>query len=72
MPGEGAIQVEGRIVAVLPQALFTVELPNGHRIVAHLRPSQRAAALAKLSVGSVATVEMSPYDFSKGRILLTE
>lgn len=72
MPGEGAIQVEGRIVAVLPHTLFTVELPNGHRIVAHVSPSRRAAAAAKLGMGAPATVEMSPYDFSKGRILLTE
>ena len=71
MPGEDAIKIEGRIVAVLPKTLFRVELPNGHCIMAHVRRRNWERA-AGLNVGDNATVEVSPFDFSKGRLVWSE
>jgi len=57
-------------VEVLREKLFRVEFPNGHRILAHL--ARRHCGSVRLEPGAKVTVEMSPYDFSKGRILLKE
>ena len=69
MPREGAIKVEGTVVEVLKETLFRVELPNRHRFLAHMG---RKASLKKVrfAAGDKVTVEMSPYDLSKGRIQL--
>ena len=67
MPREDAIKVEGIVVEVLKDTLFRVELPNRHRIVAHLAGKARSKPVRFLP-GDKVTVEMSPYDLSKGRI----
>jgi translation initiation factor IF-1 len=54
-------------VEVLPNAVFRVELANGHRILAHVARKSRTG-LADLAAGDCVRLEMTPYDFSKGRI----
>ena len=71
MPREGAIKVEGTVVEVLKETLFGVELPNRHRFLAHVA-GQASAKRVRLLPGDKVTVEMSPYDLSKGRIALDQ
>jgi translation initiation factor IF-1 len=68
---EDAIRVEGTVVEVLPNHLFRVELPNGHRFIAHTSGKMRMN-FVRLLLGDKVTVEMSPYDLSKGCITLNE
>ena len=67
MAREEAIFVEGRVVEVLPNAIFRVELPNGHKILAHISGKMRMHYI-KILPGDKVTVEMSPYDLTRGRI----
>ena len=67
MPGEEAIALEGTVVETLPNALFRVELPNGHRLLAHTSGRMRMNFI-RLAVGDRVTVKVSPYDLSKGCI----
>lgn len=67
MPDSDTIQVEGTVVELLPNTMFRVELPNGHRILAHISGKMRLHFI-KILPGDKVTVEMSPYDLSKGRI----
>ena len=67
MPRQDAIKVEGVVVAVLKETLFRVELPNRHRLVAHVAGRARRQRI-RLAPGDKVTVEMSPYDLSTGRI----
>ncbi|MBM3832385.1 MAG: translation initiation factor IF-1 [Verrucomicrobia bacterium] len=67
MPREDAIEVEGRVVEALPNTIFRVELANGHRILAHVSGKMRMN-FVRISPGDTVTVEMSPYDLSKGCI----
>ena len=71
MPGKEAIAVEGAVVEILPNTLFRVELPNGHRLLAHASGKVRMSFI-RLGLGDKVTVEMSPYDLSKGCIILKE
>lgn len=71
MPGEKAIAVEGSVVEVLPNNLFRVELPNGHRFMAHTSGKVRLNFI-RLAVGDKVTVQMSPFDLSKGCIVFKE
>ena len=71
MPREEAIRVAGTVVEVLPNNLFRVELANGHRFVAHTSGKVRMNFIRLVS-GDKVTVEMSPYDLSKGLIVLNE
>ena len=71
MPREEAIHVEGNIVEVLPNHLFRVELPNGHRFIAHTSGKMRLSFI-RLAEGDKVMIEMSPYDLSKGCITLKE
>ena len=71
MPREEAIRVEGTVVEALPNNLFRVELPNGHRFIAHSSGKMRLN-FVRLLLGDKVTVEMSPYDLSKGCIVLNE
>jgi translation initiation factor IF-1 len=64
---EDAIKIEGTIVEVLPNTMFRVELPNGHRILAHISGKMRLNFI-RILPGDRVTVEMSPYDLSKGCI----
>ena len=70
MPRKDAIEIEGAIVEALSQRLYRVEFKNGHRFLAHVPGKPSGAAAPK--VGEKVTVEMSPFDFSKGRILLNK
>jgi translation initiation factor IF-1 len=64
---EDTISVEGTVVEPLPNAMFRVELPNGHRILAHISGKMRMFYI-KILPGDKVTVEMSPYDLTRGRI----
>ena len=68
MPKEETIQVEGRVVEPLPNALFKVELENGHRVLAHVSGKMRMHFI-RILPGDRVTVELSPYDLSRGRIV---
>mgnify|MGYP004522834033 CR=1 FL=1 len=67
MPKQSAIEQEGVIIETLPNAMFKVELENGHVIIAHISGKMRMNYI-KILPGDKVTVEMSPYDLSKGRI----
>ena len=67
MPKQSAIEQEGVIVETLPNAMFKVELENGHVIIAHISGKMRMNYI-KILPGDRVKVEMSPYDLSKGRI----
>ena len=67
MPKQSAIEQEGVVVETLPNAMFKVELENGHVIIAHISGKMRMNYI-KILPGDKVKVEMSPYDLSKGRI----
>ena len=67
MPKQSSIEQEGVIVETLPNAMFKVELENGHVIIAHISGKMRLNYI-KLLPGDRVKVEMSPYDLTKGRI----
>jgi translation initiation factor IF-1 len=62
-----AIEVEGKVVAVLPGTMFRVELTNGHTVLAHISGKLRKHFI-KITVGDMVKMEMSPYDLDKARI----
>jgi len=68
MAKEDAIEVEGVVVEPLPNAMFRVELPNGHRVLAHISGKMRMHFI-RILPGDKVTVELSPYDLSRGRIV---
>ncbi|MCX7822692.1 translation initiation factor IF-1 [Thermodesulforhabdus norvegica] len=68
MPKEDAIEVEGTVVETLPNAMFRVELPNGHRVLAHISGKMRMHFI-RILPGDKVTVELSPYDLTRGRIV---
>ena len=67
MPRKEAIEVEGTVVEPLPNAMFRVELPNGHRILAHISGKIRMHYI-KILPGDKVLIELSPYDLTRGRI----
>lgn len=67
MSKEDVIEVEGIVVDALPNATFQVELENGHKILAHISGKLRMNFI-RILPGDMVTVEMSPYDLTKGRI----
>ena len=67
MAKEEAIEVEGTVVEPLPNAMFRVELDNGHKILAHISGKMRMNFI-KILPGDKVTVEISPYDLTRGRI----
>lgn len=68
MAKEQAIQVEGKVTETLPNAVFRVEIPNGHSVLAHVSGKIRMSFI-KILPGDRVLVELSPYDLSRGRIL---
>jgi len=68
---EEAIEVEGTIIEVLPNARFKVELENGHRIIAHVSGKMRMYFI-RILAGDKVKLELSPYDLTKGRIVYRE
>jgi len=67
MAKEELIEFEGEVVEVLPNAMFRVTLENGHEVLAHTSGKMRKNRIRVLA-GDKVTVEMTPYDLSKGRI----
>lgn len=68
MAKEQGIQVEGTVTEPLPNASFRVELENGHKVLAHISGKMRMNFI-KILPGDKVTVELSPYDLSRGRIV---
>ena len=69
MAKKDAIKLQAKVKEALPNALFKVELENGHEIMAHVSGKMRMHFI-RILPGDTVTVEMSPYDLSKGRIVL--
>jgi translation initiation factor IF-1 len=67
MAKEDMIEVEGTVLETLPNAMFRVELANGHRVLAHLSGKMRMHFI-KILPGDRVTVQLSPYDLNRGRI----
>ena len=67
MPRDEAIEVEGKVIEPLPNAMFRVELENGHKVLAHVSGKLRMHFI-RILPGDRVTVELSPYDLSRGRI----
>jgi translation initiation factor IF-1 len=67
MSKEDVIQVEGTVIEPLPNAMFRVELDNGHRVLAHISGKMRKHFI-RILPGDKVAVELSPYDLSRGRI----
>ena len=65
------IEVEGTVIEKLPNAMFSVELENGHQILAHISGKLRMNYI-RILPGDTVTIELSPYDLSKGRIIWRE
>jgi translation initiation factor IF-1 len=67
MPKEETIEVQGEVVKTLPNAMFHVKLENNHTVLAHVSGKMRMHFI-KILPGDTVTVELSPYDLSRGRI----
>ncbi|MCI1931277.1 MAG: translation initiation factor IF-1 [Clostridia bacterium] len=68
MSKDDVIELEGTVVEKLPNAMFQVELENGHRILAHISGKLRMNFI-RILPGDKVSIEMSPYDLTKGRII---
>ena len=68
MAKESAIEVDGEITETLPNAMFRVKLENGHEVLAHVSGKMRKYFI-KILPGDTVTLEMSPYDLTRGRIV---
>jgi translation initiation factor IF-1 len=68
MAKEESIEVEGKVVEPLPNAMFRVELDNGHKVLAHISGKMRMHFI-KILPGDKVTVQLSPYDLTRGRIV---
>ena len=67
MAKEDVIEVEGKVIEPLPNAMFKVELDNGHQVLAHISCQMRMHFI-KILPGDKVTLELSPYDLNRGRI----
>jgi translation initiation factor IF-1 len=68
MAKEDVIEVEGKVLEPLPNAMFKVELDNGHQVLAHISGKMRMHFI-KILPGDKVTLELSPYDLNRGRII---
>jgi translation initiation factor IF-1 len=68
MAKEDAIEMEGKVIDTLPNTMFRVELDNGHVVTAHISGRMRKHYI-RILTGDRVTVELTPYDLSKGRIV---
>lgn len=68
MAKQEAIEVTGKVIEALPNARFKVELENGHKVLAHISGKLRMNYI-KILPGDKVTLELSPYDLDKGRII---
>jgi translation initiation factor IF-1 len=69
MPKKDAIRLQARVTEALPNAMFRIQLEGGHQIIAHVSGKMRMHFI-RILPGDTVTVEMSPYDLTKGRIVL--
>jgi len=69
MAKKDAIRLQAKVTEALPNAMFRVELENGHRVLAHVSGKMRMNFI-RILPGDAVTVEMSPYDLTRGRIVL--
>jgi translation initiation factor IF-1 len=69
MTKKDAIRLQAKVIEALPNAMFRVELENGHRVLAHVSGKMRMNFI-RILTGDQVTVEMSPYDLNRGRIVL--
>ena len=67
-PKEEGIQVEGSVIETLPNAMFKVELDNGHEVLAHISGKMRMHYI-RILPGDRVLVELSPYDLTRGRVV---
>jgi translation initiation factor IF-1 len=67
LPKEDIIEVQGTVLETLPNAMFRVELDNGHKVLAHISGKMRMHYI-KILPGDKVTLELSPYDLTRGRI----
>ena len=67
MSKSDVIEMEGKVIEALPNAMFQVELQNGHQILAHISGKMRMNFI-RISPGDKVTIELSPYDLNRGRI----
>lgn len=67
MSKDDVIEIEGKVIEALPNAMFSVELANGHRIMAHISGKMRMHFI-RIYPGDKVTIELSPYDLTRGRI----
>ena len=68
MAKSDVIEIEGTVLEKLPNAMFKVELENGHQVLAHISGKLRMNFI-RILPGDKVTIELSPYDLSKGRII---
>lgn len=68
MSKEDVIEVEGKVVEALPNAMFLVELENGHKVLAHISGKLRMNFI-RILPGDKVNIELSPYDLTRGRIV---
>ncbi len=68
MPKSDVIEVEGKVKEALPNAMFRVELPNGHTVLAHISGKIRMNFI-RILPGDLVKMELSPYDLKRGRII---
>ncbi|MCX5686110.1 MAG: translation initiation factor IF-1 [Candidatus Omnitrophica bacterium] len=71
MPKEEPITVDGKVLETLPNAMFRVGLANGHRVLAHVSGKMRMNFI-RILPGDTVTIELSPYDLTRGRIIRRE
>lgn len=71
MAKEDQIEMQGKVIETLPNTVFRVELENGHVIIAHISGKMRKHYI-RILTGDTVTVELTPYDLSKGRITYRE
>jgi len=68
MPKQDVIEVEAKVIEPLPNAMFRVELENGHKVLAYLSGKMKMSSI-KILPGDQVTVQLSPYDLTRGRIV---
>ena len=68
MPKQDSIEVEGRVIEPLPNAMFRVEVEGGHKVLAHISGKMRINFI-KILPGDRVLIELSPYDLTRGRIV---
>ena len=69
MVKKDSIRLDAKVIEALPNAMFRIELENGHKVLAHVSGKMRMHFI-RILPGDMVTVEMSPYDLTRGRIIM--